>query len=102
MYNVVHSHPTHTPLLYSRTQGSKATVTPFWYAAMVFFRYRTLRNYLYIGFLGPRVLPTLLFSALISLLYQVCGLLHDDYTCMMFGCVAGHVHICTTYQPHQP
>lgn len=53
------------------SRGSKATVTPFWFAAMVFFRYRTWRNYTYIGFLGPRVLPTLLFSVLLSVLYQV-------------------------------
>lgn len=52
-------------------RGTKATVTPFWFAALVFFRYRTWRNYTYIGFLGPRILPTLLFSVLLSILYEV-------------------------------
>lgn len=56
--------------LIAGSRGSKATVTPFWFAAMVFFRYRTWRNYTYIGFLGPRILPTLLFSVLLSVLYE--------------------------------
>lgn len=54
-------------------RANKATVTPSWWAAITFFRFRTLKNYTALTFLGPRLLPTLLFTGLMSLLYQGQG-----------------------------
>lgn len=55
------------------SRAGRATVTPGWYAALVFLRYRTVRNYVSFGFLGPRVLPSLLFTTLMAFLYQGQG-----------------------------
>lgn len=43
----------------------RATVTPFWWALWIMFRFRTAKNYKNGAFLGPRVGDKMIFSLLI-------------------------------------
>lgn len=43
----------------------RATVTPFWWALWIMFRFRTAKNYKNGAFLGPRIGDKLIFSLLI-------------------------------------
>lgn len=51
----------------------RETVTPSWWALMILFKYRTLKNYRSPDFLGPRVMDKLIFSIIIFTLYLSIG-----------------------------
>lgn len=51
----------------------RGTVTPFWFALFVLFKYRTISNYRNPQFLGPRIGDKLIFSLLIMSLYWKVG-----------------------------
>ncbi|CAL8464553.1 g4088 [Coccomyxa elongata] len=51
----------------------RATVTPFWWALWIMFRFRTAKNYKNGAFLGPRVGDKMIFSLLIFTLYFAIG-----------------------------
>ncbi|GBF98060.1 hypothetical protein Rsub_10288 [Raphidocelis subcapitata] len=58
----------------AKALGAKCgTVTPWWWAAGVLLRYRTLRNWRDPAFLGPRVADKVVVGALLAALYAGAG-----------------------------
>lgn len=50
-----------------------STVTPWWWGLWILFRYRTLRNYSRIDYLGPRIFDKIFVGLLIMTLYLGIG-----------------------------
>lgn len=65
-------HSSVNPATMKELSVKRATVTPFWWALWIMFRFRTAKNYKNGAFLGPRVGDKMIFSILI-------------FTCAPFG-----------------
>ncbi|CAK0787534.1 hypothetical protein CVIRNUC_010754 [Coccomyxa viridis] len=56
----------------------RATVTPFWWALYIMFKFRSTTNYVTGAFLGPRIGDKLVFSLLIFTLFFAIGKKFDE------------------------